>query len=112
METYLTVLSSEDEDDPAITSVIPMKFTDDYQVIAQYSETSTEGDSSSYDNEETRTPSHMGNDRPTEEIVVPGGDDDSGATIPAETVLDSTTADEWKVAHTTLMQKLEDQFDQ
>ena len=50
----------------------------------------------------------MGNDKLMEEIVVPGGDKNSGATIPAEMVLDSTTADDWKVAHTGLMQKLED----
>ena len=102
--------SSEDEDDPAITSVIQMKLTDDNQDIAQYSETSTEGDSSSYGNEGTRTPFNMGTDKLMEEIVVPGGDEDSGATIPAETVLDSNTADDWKVVHTGLMQKLEDWF--
>ena len=45
-----------------------MKFTDDY-MIAQYNETSTEGDSSSYGNEDTRTPSKMGNDKKMEEIV-------------------------------------------
>ena len=37
-----------------------------------------------------------------EEIVVPGCGKDSGATIPAETELDSNTADDWKVAHTGL----------
>ena len=88
--------SSEDEDDPAISSVIPLKFTDDYQVITQYSERSPGGDHSSYVNEETRTPSNMGNDKPIKEIVVPGGDNHSGATIPAWTGLDSTTAEEWK----------------
>ena len=87
-----------------------MKFTDDKQDIDQYSETSTEGDSSSYGNEDTRTPSSMGNDKLMEEIVVPGGDEDSVATIPAETVLDSNTAYDWKVAHSGLMQKLEDWF--
>ena len=45
-----------------------------------------------------------------EEIVVPGGDKDSGATIPAETVQDSNTAYDWKVPHTGSMQKREDQF--
>ena len=86
-----------------------MKFMDHKQDIAQYSETSTEGDSSSHGND-ARTPSNMGNDKPMEEIVEPGGDKDSEATIPAETVLDSNTAYDWKVAHTGLMQKLKDQF--
>ena len=44
-------------------------------------------------------------------LVLPRGNDDSGATIPAETVLDSTTADDWKVTHTGLLKKLEDWFD-
>ena len=88
-----------------------MKFRDKYQVTAQYSETSSDSDSSSYACEETRTPSNMGNEQPMEVIVLPRGDDDSGATIPAETVLDSTTADDWKVSLTGSMQKLEDQFD-
>ena len=61
-----------------------MKFTDDLQVIAQYSETSSEGDSSSNGNEETRIPSNMGNDKLMEVIALPGCDEDSGATIPAE----------------------------
>ena len=73
-----------------------MKFTDDYQVTAQYSETSSDGDSSSYGLEETRTLSNMGNEKPMKIIVLPGGDEASGATIPGETVLDSTTADDWK----------------
>ena len=81
-------------------------------MIAQRSETSSEGDSSSYGNEETRTPSNMGNDKLMEVIVLPGGDKDSGATIPAETVLDSTTGDDWKVPHAGLMQKTEDCFNE
>ena len=84
---------------------------DDYQVTAQYSETSSGSDSSSYACEETRSPSNMGTETPMEVIALPRVDDDSGATIPAETVLDSTTADDQKVAHTGLMQKLEDWFD-
>ena len=43
--------------------------------------------------------------------MLPRADNDSGATIPSETVLDSTTADDWKVAHTGPIQELEDQFD-
>ena len=80
-------------------------------MTAQYHETSSDSDSSSYALEETRTPSNMGNEKLMEVTVLPGGDKDSGAPIPAETVLDSTTSDDWKVAHTGLMQKLEDQFD-
>ena len=52
----------------------------------------------------------MGSDKLMEVIVIPRGNEDSGATIPAETVLDSTAADAWKVAHIGLMQKLEDHF--
>ena len=102
--------SSEDESDPEITSVTLTKFTDDNQDIAQYSETSDEGDSSSYCTEDTRTPSNMGTNKQMEDIVVAESDKDSGGTIPAETVLDSNTADDWKVEHTGSMEKLEDQF--
>ena len=42
----------------------------------------------------------MGNEKLMELLVLPRGNNDSGATIPAETVLDSTMADDWKVAHT------------
>ena len=55
--------SSEDEDDSVITSVIPTKFMNDRQGTAQYSETSSDSDSSSYALEETRTPSNMGNEK-------------------------------------------------
>ena len=88
-----------------------MKFMDDYQVTAQYSETSSISDSSSYACEETRTPSNVVNERPIELIVLPRGNNDSGVTIPAKTVLDSTTGDDWKVSHMGLMQKLKDQVD-
>ena len=37
-------------------------------------------------------------------------DEDSVATIPAETVLDSNTVYDWKIEHTGLMEKLEDRF--
>ena len=61
--------------------------------------------------EETRTPSNMGNENLMELLILPRGNNDSGASIPVETVLDSTTAEDWKVTHTGLMQKLEDWFD-
>ena len=44
-----------------------------------------------------------------EEIGVPESDEDPGATIPAETMLDSNRADDWKVARAGLTQKHEDQ---
>ena len=96
-----------------------MKSTGDYQVTAQYSEqvtaqyseTRSGSDSSSYACEETRTPSNMGNEKPMELLVLPRGDEDSGVTIPAETVPDSTLAGDWKVTHTGSVEKLEDQFD-
>ena len=47
--------SSEDEDDPANKIAIPMKSIGDYQVTVQYSETSSDSESSSYACEETRT---------------------------------------------------------
>ena len=104
--------SSDDEEDPEITSITPKKFTDDNQHIAQYSETSDEGDSLSYGNEDTRTPSNMGTDKQMEDIDVAGSDEDSVATIPAETVLDSrsNTVYYWKIEHTSLMEKFEDRF--
>ena len=49
--------------------------------------------------------------KPMELIVLPSSNEDSGATIPAETVLDSTMADDWKVTHTGSAQQLEDWFD-
>ena len=88
--------SSKDEDGSEITSVTLTKFTDGNQHIAQYSETSDEGDSSSYGNEDTTTLSNMGTDKQMEDIVVAGSEEDSGATVPAEAELDSNTAYEWK----------------
>ena len=96
---------------PSSKLAVLKKSTGDYQVTAQYSETSSGSDSSSYACEETRIPSNMGNEKPMELLVLPKGDKDSGATIPVETVLDATMADDWKVAHTSSAQKLEDQFD-
>ena len=61
-----------------------MKSTGDYQVTAQYSETSSDSHSSSYACKETRAPSNIGNEKPMELLVLPKGNDDSGATIPAD----------------------------
>ena len=102
--------SSEDEDDPEITTVTLTIFTDDNQHIAQYNETSNEGDSLRCGNEDTRAPSNLGIDNQMEDIVVAGSAEDSGATIPAETVLGSSAAYDWKVEHTCSMEKLEDWF--
>ena len=60
--------SSEDEDDPEIAYVTAKNIEDDNQHIAQYSETTDDGDSSSYGLEDTRTPSNMGTDKQMEEI--------------------------------------------
>ena len=51
----------------------------------------------------------MGTDKQMEEIVVAGREEDLGATIPAETVLDSNTVYDWKIQHTGSMKKLEDE---
>ena len=102
--------SSEDEDDPEITSVTAKNIEDDNQHIAQYSDTSDDGDSSSYGLEDSRTPSNMGSDKRMEETVVAGSEEDSWATIPAETVLDSNTVYDWKIQHIGSMKKLQDRF--
>ena len=44
------------------------------------------------------------------EILLTGSNEDSGATIPAETVLESNKPDEWRVANTGPIQKCEAQF--
>ena len=102
--------SSEDEDDPEIASVTANNIEDDNQHISQYSETSDDGDSSSYGIEDARTPSNMGTDKQMEETVVAGSEEDSGATIPAETVLDSNTVYDWKIQYTGSMKKVEDKL--
>ena len=50
--------------DPTCDLALPLKSTSDYQVTVQYSETSTDSDSSSYACEETRLPPNMGNEKP------------------------------------------------
>ena len=104
------ISSSEDEDDPKITFDTAKNFKDDNQHIAHYSETSDDGDSSSYGLEDTRTPSNMGTDQWMEEIIVAGSEEDSGATNPAATVLDSNTAYVWKIQHLGSMKKIEDRL--
>ena len=84
--------------DPKGDLAIPPKSTRDYQVTTQYSDTSTDSDSSSYACEETRLPPNMGTENPMELIELPNSDADSGATTPTVAALSST-------------QKLEDQFD-
>ena len=71
---------------------------------------SDDADSSSYSNEDTRTTSHMGTNNHMEEIVVAASEEDSGAMIPGETVLDSNTEYDWKIQHTGSMKKLEDRL--
>ena len=82
----------------------------DNQHIPQSAETSGDGDSLSFGLEVTRTPSNMRTNKQMEAIMVAGSEEDSGATIPAETVLDSSTVYDWKLEHTGLMKKLEDKF--
>ena len=72
--------SSEDEHNPEITSDTLKKYADDNQHIAQYGETSNEGDCLSYGNEDTRTPSNMGTNKQMEDIVVAGSEEDSRET--------------------------------
>ena len=102
--------SHEDEDDPEIASVTVKNIEGDNQHIPQSAETSGDGDSLSFGLEVTRTPSNMRTDKQMEAIMVAGSEEDSGATIPAETVLDSSTVYNWKLEHTGLMKKLEDKF--
>ena len=91
--------SSTDEDDDTVSKLanltsdpigdkaIPLKSTRDYQVTAQYSETSTDSDSSIYACEETILPPNLGNEKPMELIELPCSDADSGATTPAVAAL-------------------------
>ena len=92
--------SSEDEDDPEVEAVAAKNIDDDNQHIAQSGDTSADADSLSYGNENNRTTSNMGTNKYMEEIVVAASEEDSGAMIPAETVLDSNTEYDWKVQHT------------
>ena len=77
---------------------------------AQYSGTKSDSDSSSYALEVIRTPSKTCNNKPLMEILLTGSNEDSGATIPAETVLESNKQDEWRVENTGPIQKLEAQL--
>ena len=77
---------------------IPPKSTRDHQVNTQYSDISTDSDSSSYACEETRLPPIMGTEKPMELIELPNSDAASVDTTPAMIAPSST-------------QKLEDQFD-
>ena len=63
--------------------------TADDQVEAQYSGTNSDSDSSSYELDVIRTPSKTCSNKPLMEILLTGSNEDSGATIPAETVLES-----------------------
>ena len=87
-------------------------FEDENLHIEHHSETHDDGNSLSYGNEDTKMPSNMGTDKQMEEIVVQGSEEDSGATIPAETVLDSHTVYDWEIQHTGSMKKLEDRFNE
>ena len=71
--------------------------TADDGVAAQYSGTNSGSDSSSYALEVMRTPSKTCSNKLSMKILSSGSDEDSGATIPAETVLESNKQDEWRV---------------
>ena len=86
--------------------------TADDRVEAQCSGTNSDSDSSSYALEVMRTPSKTCSNKPLMEILLTGSDEDSGATIPAETVLESNKQDEWRVANIGPIQKLEAQFNE
>ena len=103
---------SEDEDDAEVESVATKNIADGKQHIAQSGDTSDDADSSSYANEDTRNTSNMGDNKHMEEIAVAVSEEDSGAMIPAETVLDSNTEYDWKIQHKGSMKKLEDRFNQ
>ena len=64
--------SSEDEYDPTIASVTAKNIEDDNQHIAQYGETSDDGDSSSSGLEDSRTKPNMGTDKQMEEMKTLG----------------------------------------
>ena len=102
--------SSEDEDDPEVESVAAKNIDDDNQHTAQSGDTSNDADSLSYGNEDTRTTSNMGTHKHMEEIVLGESEEESGATILVETVLDCNTEYDWKIQHRGLMKKLEDRF--
>ena len=68
--------------------------TADDQVESQYSRTNSDSDSSSYELEVIRTPYKTCSSKPLMEILLTGSNEDSGATIPAETVLESNKQDE------------------
>ena len=84
--------------------------TADDQVEAQYSGTNSDSDSSSYALEVIRTPSKTCSNKPLMETLLTGSNEDSGATIHAETVLESNKQDEWRVENTGPIQKLEAQL--
>ena len=100
--------SSEDKDDPEATSIAAKNADDDKEHVAQSGDSSDDADSLSYGLEDTRTTSNMGTHKHMEEIILAGSEEESGAMIPAETVLDSNTEYDWKIQHTGLMTKLED----
>ena len=104
--------SSEFEEDPGMKPAMLTNITADDRVAAQNSGTNSNSDSSSYALEDTRTSSKTCSNKPSMEILSTGSDEDSGTTIPAETVLDSNKQDEWRVESTGPMEQLEAQFNE
>ena len=109
MEIYLTALQVKMRMIEKLNQYCK-NINDDNQDVAQSGDTSDDADSSSYGNEDTRVTSNMGTHKHMEEIVLAGSEEESGAMIPAETVLDYNTEYDWKIQHTGLMKKLEDRL--
>ena len=102
--------SSEFEDDPGMKPAMVNNLRTDDPVAAQCSGTNSDSDGSSDALAVTKTPSKTCSNKPLMEILLTGSNTDSGATIPAETVLESNEQDEWRVENTGPIQKLEVQF--
>ena len=83
METYLTVLPSESEEDPGMKPAVVTNLRTDDPVAAQYSGTNSDSDGSSDALVVMRTPSKTCSNKLSMENLSTGSDADSGTTIPA-----------------------------
>ena len=83
-------LSSEDEDDHGVKSVVGRSVDDDNPDVAKSVSTAVDTDSSSYSNEDFMTTAKMETHKLTKEIVS-RSEDKSEMMIPAETVPDTKT---------------------
>ena len=83
--------SSVDEDDSEVASVAAKNIDDDKQHVVQSGDSSDDADSLTDALEDTRTTSNMGTHKHMEEIAFAGSEEESGAIIPAETMLECDT---------------------